>query len=190
MQIIFECTDQTYPVLQIDLDVEDFMGLSCTPEMLLRCKSLDDLEQVLLDSVTDRYSYFSDRDEHTDKWRIAEFKSLLTEKWKPMKQTLRIAQAYKAELDRIVISDEDIAHLHATISRLLDLIKVFSPETPVETFASAKDLISIDTLKTMQLLGFNYKAAIGEPLTQLCANAISNIGRNNAKQQNSNKSKK
>lgn len=32
------------------------------------------------------------------------------------------------------------------------------------------------TLKTMQLLGFNYKAAIGEPLTEICANAISKLG--------------
>ena len=39
-----------------------------------------------------------------------------------------------------------------------------------------KELISVDTLKTMQLLGFNYKAAIGEPLTEICANAISKLG--------------
>lgn len=37
----------------------------------------------------------------------------------------------------------------------------------------------IDTLKSMQLLGFNYKAAIGEPLTQLCANAITGWGNKN-----------
>ena len=36
-----------------------------------------------------------------------------------------------------------------------------------------------DTLKSMQLLGFNYKAAIGEPLTQLCANAITVWGNKN-----------
>lgn len=28
----------------------------------------------------------------------------------------------------------------------------------------------------MQLLGFNYKAAIGEPLTEICANAIASLG--------------
>lgn len=39
-----------------------------------------------------------------------------------------------------------------------------------------KELISVDTLKTMQLLGFNYKAAIGEPLTKICAEAITKIG--------------
>lgn len=33
-------------------------------------------------------------------------------------------------------------------------------------------LLNKDTLKTMQLLGFNYKEAIGEPLTEVCSNAI------------------
>lgn len=91
-------------------------------------------------------------------------------------EAIRIAQVYKAELERIVISDDDIEHLHATASRLLDMLKTMSPGTDVSSFEAFKDLISVDTLKTMQLLGFNYKAAIGEPLTQICANAISNLG--------------
>jgi hypothetical protein len=33
----------------------------------------------------------------------------------------------------------------------------------------------------MQLLGFNYKAAIGEPLTELCANAILSKGKSHNK---------
>ena len=38
----------------------------------------------------------------------------------------------------------------------------------------------------MQLLGFNYKAAIGEPLTKICDNAITNNGnkKSNKKPQN------
>lgn len=90
-------------------------------------------------------------------------------------EAIRIAQVYKAELERIVISDDDIEHLHATVSRLLDLCKVLSPELDVTAYETMKNLISVDTLKAMQLLGFNYKAAIGEPLTQICANAITNI---------------
>ena len=46
----------------------------------------------------------------------------------------------------------------------------------VDGYEQIKELISVDTLKTMQLLGFNYKAAIGEPLTHLCANAIAGWG--------------
>ena len=105
-------------------------------------------------------------------------------------EAVRIAQAYKSELDRIIISDEDIEHLHNTVTRLLEIIKVFQLASAatkgeeeiakvtaqVEGYEQVKELISVDTLKTMQLLGFNYKAAIGEPLTQICANAISNIG--------------
>ena len=47
-----------------------------------------------------------------------------------------------------------------------------SPDTNVEMYQQLKDLICVDVLKAIQLLGFNYKEAIGEPLTQICANAI------------------
>ena len=104
------------------------------------------------------------------------YDSLINEVLQEREEAVRIAQAYKAELDRIIISDEDIDHLHATVSKVLDIIRVFSPSTPVNSFEAVKELISVDTLKTMQLLGFNYKAAIGEPLTILCANAISSWG--------------
>ena len=104
------------------------------------------------------------------------YDSIVNEIIQEREDAVRIAQAYKAEIDRIVISDEDIQHLHATISRILDLIKQFSPDTPVESLETFKDLVSADTLKTMQLLGFNYKAAIGEPLTNLCADAIASWG--------------
>ena len=92
-------------------------------------------------------------------------------------------------LHRIVISDDDIVHLHNTVARLLEIIKAFQlasalvkgeeeiekVKKQVESYEQIKALISVDTLKTMQLLGFNYKAAIGEPLTQICADAISNM---------------
>lgn len=42
----------------------------------------------------------------------------------------------------------------------------------VASYEQIKELISVDTLKTMQLLGFNYKAAIGEPLTLMLKNFI------------------
>ena len=87
-------------------------------------------------------------------------------------EAVRIAQAYKSELDRIVISDDDINHLHATVSNVLEILKGFSPDMDVESFEQFKSLISVDSLKTMQLLGFNYKAAIGEPLTKICSDVI------------------
>ena len=37
-------------------------------------------------------------------------------------EALMIAQSYKNELDRVVISDEDIEHLQQTVSKVLDLL--------------------------------------------------------------------
>ena len=87
-------------------------------------------------------------------------------------EAIRIAQVYNSELDRIEISDDDIQHLQSTVTRLLELFKTVNPNAPIESYEQMKELISIDTLKAIQLLGFNYKAAIGEPLTKLCADAI------------------
>lgn len=90
-------------------------------------------------------------------------------------EAVRIAQAYKGELDKVTISDEDIVHLHNTVERLLELLKnqesVIS-DSQIDTYEQIKELISVDTLKSMQLLGFNYKAAIGEPLTVILRNII------------------
>lgn len=96
-------------------------------------------------------------------------------------EAIRIAQLYKNELDRIIISDNDIEHLHNTVDKLLTIIKEISPDKDMTSIESAKEIINVDTLKSMQLLGFNYKKAIGEPLTELCADKIKEFGRKNAK---------
>lgn len=87
-------------------------------------------------------------------------------------EAIRIAQVYKNELERYEISDKDIQHLHKTIELVLDIIKQMSPQTDIQMYQQLKDLICVDVLKSIQLLGFNYKEAIGEPLTELCASAI------------------
>ena len=102
-------------------------------------------------------------------------------------EAVRIAQAYKIELDRIEISDEDIHHLHYTVESILEILKVMTPDAPIATLEQMKGLISVDTLKAIQLLGFNYKAAIGEPLTQLCADAILSKAKATGNQNKSNR---
>lgn len=87
-------------------------------------------------------------------------------------EAVRIAQLYKAEVDRIEISDKDIEHLNNTISRVLSIMQEITPSLDMTTLSQLQGLINADTLKAMQLLGFNFKAAIGEPLTKLCANKL------------------
>lgn len=112
------------------------------------------------------------RDEKNAEKIRATYDEIVNELISEREEAVRIAQIYKNEIERIAISDDDIQHLHRTVEKLLELLKVMSPNAPIETFEQIKELISVDTLKAIQLLGFNYKAAIGEPLTQLCANAI------------------
>ena len=129
------------------------------------------------------------REQNADVIRTA-YNEMINQLLEEREDAVRIAQTYKAELEKVVISDEDIEYLQQTVSKVLDVIKSLQlvdtlnadPEKQAKAKASMaavesiKNLISKDVLKTMQLLGFNYKAAIGEPLTELCANAISSWG--------------
>lgn len=112
------------------------------------------------------------------------YEEIINELLSEREEAIRIAQAYKSELERVSISDKDIAYLHATISRFIELLTSFGKMNPEvqASFEAIKELISIDTLKTMQLLGFNYKAAIGEPLTELCAKKITSLGNTGKKE--------
>ncbi len=106
----------------------------------------------------------------------ATYDEIINELLSEREEAVRIAQAYKSELEKVVISDDDIQHLHNTVTRILELIKNSQGDAEVNTqikaFEQLKELISVDTLKAMQLLGFNYKAAIGEPLTLMLRNFI------------------
>jgi hypothetical protein len=116
---------------------------------------------------------------------------LINELLSEREEAVRIAQLYKSEVDRLEISDKDIEHLHKTISQVLTILKEMGPDVNVEAFSQFQSLININTLKSMQLLGFNFKAAIGEPLTTLCANAIlSNISDRKSNASGSNNKRK
>lgn len=118
------------------------------------------------------------------------YDELINEVLQEREEAVRIAQTYKAEIDRIVISDEDIEHLYNTVARIIEIIKavqiasalskgveeIDKVKKQAESYEQLKELVNADTLKTMQLLGFNYKAAIGEPLTKICADAITSWG--------------
>ena len=105
-------------------------------------------------------------------------------------KAVRLAQSYKQELEKVVISDEDIEYLQQTINAVIDVIKSFQPadgttvKASIDAADSLKGLLTKDVLKTMQLLGFNFRAAIGEPLTDLCARAIRSLGEKNRNQHN------
>ncbi|MDU1213465.1 hypothetical protein [Finegoldia magna] len=100
-------------------------------------------------------------------------------------EAIRIAQAYREEVENTNISDDKIDYLHNTVAKALKVLDSYSGDKEMEVTDIVK-LIDKDVLKTMQLLGFNYKDAIGQPLTDLCrdyinSKSISNSYQNKAK---------
>lgn len=61
-------------------------------------------------------------EKNSDKLRNT-YDEIVNELLAEREEAIRIAQAYKSELDRIMISDDDIKHLHNTVSRLLEILK-------------------------------------------------------------------
>lgn len=76
----------------------------------------------------------------------------------------RIAQAYEQELVSQKITEEDIKYI---TDNLLPILVEFVPKKDKEQIEQFKKILSVETLTIMQLIGFNYKQAIGEPLTLL-----------------------
>ncbi len=93
----------------------------------------------------------------------------------------RIAMQYQQQYESITISDKDIEYLQNTLTKVLDLMastmdldKINDDgSTQRESLELLIKLLDKDTLVTMQLIGFNYKQAIGEPLTKVCGQLIS-----------------
>lgn len=105
-------------------------------------------------------------------------------------EAVRIAQAYKQAYEQVSISDEDIEYLHNTLVKIIKLLLPFMPDKANQenNMIGLVKLLDKDTLKTMQLLGFNYKSAIGEPLTEACSEAIRTKLSLNTKNSNKRKS--
>ena len=90
-------------------------------------------------------------------------------------ELVRIAQAYEQEFVAQQISKKDIEYITTKfIPVLKDLIKQTSADDAKlqKTIDDLTPLLSVETLTVMQLLGFNYKEAIGKPLTLLLQRAI------------------
>ncbi|KAF0799928.1 hypothetical protein GBO83_07860, partial [Pediococcus acidilactici] len=84
-------------------------------------------------------------------------------------EAITVASQYRAELDKTFLPDTDIKYLETTFSKLIKLFEKFdSKESPTftsEIVEQINGLVNTETLKSMQLLGFDFKSAIGQPIT-------------------------
>ena len=99
----------------------------------------------------------------------AALEQIINELVRDKAELTRIAQAYEQELASQKITKKELEYITENILPLLDK---FIPEDQKETVEQLSSILSVETLAVMQLLGFNYKRAIGEPLTVLLQKTI------------------
>lgn len=102
-----------------------------------------------------------------DKETINELEEIISDLLNDKSEIQRIAQAYEQELVSQKITEDDIKYI---IENILPIFSEFIPnKVQIEQM---KKILSVESLTIMQLIGFNYKQAIGEPLTLLTRKAI------------------
>ena len=88
----------------------------------------------------------------------------------------RIAQSYQSELVSQRLTSGDVRYIAETVVPLLEKFADSMPEQESDKFKksleAAKPFLSVETVNVLQLLGFNFRRAIGEPLTELCSKMI------------------
>ena len=100
---------------------------------------------------------------------ISELEEIIYDLLNDKAEIRRIAQAYEQELVAQKITEDDIKYI---TNNLIPILSSLLSEENREQLEQLKKLLSVETLTIMQLIGFNYKQAIGEPLTLLLRKII------------------
>ena len=100
---------------------------------------------------------------------IEELTGIITDLNESRGTLLLIAQSLKEKLVAQQINDDEINYIVETIIPKVE--SILQSEEGISKSAKSleqiKPILSEDTLKVLQTLGFNYRKAIGEPLTQI-----------------------
>lgn len=104
-----------------------------------------------------------------DQETIAELEEIVNELVADKAELIRIAQAYEEEFVAQRLSPENVEYI---IKSIVPVLKRLMAETGDEAAVQKmmellQPILSVETLTVLQLVGFNFKRAIGEPLTEV-----------------------
>ncbi len=111
----------------------------------------------------------SARTRKRDQETIAELEEIVNELVADKAELVRIAQAYEEEFVSQRLSSENVEYIIGSVVPVLKrLVAESGDETAVEKMMDLlQPVLSVETLTVLQLVGFNFKRAIGEPLTEV-----------------------
>jgi hypothetical protein len=118
------------------------------------------------------------RAKKNDKEAVSELVELVNELIDDKMQLVSIARSFEDELVAQRISDEDIKYI---TTQLLPLVEKLiesggdADEAVQQQIETLKSLLTPDFLKILQLVGFNYRQAVGGPLTSVVERLILNL---------------
>jgi hypothetical protein len=127
-------------------------------------------------SIADRIATVKARKKDQD--TIAELEEIISGLLSDKNELVRIAQAFEQELVAQRISQVDIEYISTNFVPLIQrLAEIGSQqgsggEEAQEMLDLIRPILSVETVTVLQLLGFNFRKAIGEPLTELVAKLI------------------
>lgn len=111
---------------------------------------------------------------------IAELEEIISGLVSDKSELVRIAQAYEEELVAQRITASDIEYISTSFVPILQRLLESGAAERGEDAASIQAMIelvqpilSVETVTVLQLIGFNFRKAIGEPLTTLVGQLIS-----------------
>lgn len=114
-----------------------------------------------------------------DREAVAELEQIISDLLADKAEITRIAQAYQEQLVAQKITDDEVRYLADTVvPTLKDLARsTGTSQAEIDKILPALEaLISVQTVTVLQLFGFNFKKAVGEPLTSLVARFIQSSG--------------
>jgi hypothetical protein len=108
--------------------------------------------------------------------QLNELVAIINELVDDRNQLIGIAQGFEQELVAQRISDEDISYiteqLIPVVERMAALGGASDDGSMREMVQAVQSIVTAETLTIMQLVGFNYRQAIGLPLTELVRRMI------------------
>lgn len=108
---------------------------------------------------------------------IRSLEEIINELISDKNQLIQITQAYEEQIITQKLSEEDIEYITNEVVPLLEILLLQSnmedAEKMRQNIEAFKPILSKETINILQILGFNFKQAIGDPLTKLVEALIS-----------------